>query len=43
MKEKDGVNHWDIDVKNDDVLLCELEVDKALLKWYVLFNLCWHK
>ena len=30
MKEKDGDNHWDIDVKNDDILLCE--VNEALLK-----------
>ena len=37
MKEKDGDNHWDIDVKNDDILLCE--VNEALLKWYILFNL----
>lgn len=32
MKGKDGDNHWDIDVKNNGVLLCELEVDEALLK-----------
>ena len=30
MKEKDGDNHWDIDVKKDDILLCE--VNEALLK-----------
>lgn len=32
MEENVGDNHWDIDVKNSDVLLCELEVDEALLK-----------